>query len=68
MAIGRIAERWTVGAANPATAIDEGVEGIEDQGQFFNKQGVRTPNDPRGFRQREMAAFAQDSYNDTKTP
>jgi hypothetical protein len=39
-----------------------GVEGIEDQAQFFNKQALRTPNDPRGFRQREMAAFAQDSY------
>ena len=32
------------------------------QAQFFNKEGVRTANDLRGFRQREFRIYAQDSW------
>jgi hypothetical protein len=32
------------------------------QAQFFDNVGTRTPTDLRGFRQREFAGFAQDSY------
>jgi len=34
----------------------------QTQAQFFDNAGNRTPTDLRGFRQREVAAFAQDSY------
>lgn len=34
----------------------------QTQAQFFDNSGSRTPTDLRGFRQREFAAFAQDSY------
>ena len=34
----------------------------QTQAQFFDNSGNRTPNDLRGFRQREFALFAQDSY------
>ncbi len=36
--------------------------GSEMQAQFFDKRGIRTPNDLRGFRQKEFNAFLQDSY------
>lgn len=39
-----------------------GVEGSQTQGQFFDKAGTRTANDLRGFRQREVAAFVQDTF------
>jgi len=39
-----------------------GVEGSQTQGQFFDKAGKRTANDLRGFRQRELAAFVQDTF------
>jgi len=39
-----------------------GVEGSQTQAQFFNKAGNRTANDLRGFRQRELAAFVQDTF------
>jgi hypothetical protein len=32
------------------------------QAQYFNKAGVRTGNDYRGFRQREFRVYAQDSW------
>jgi hypothetical protein len=32
------------------------------QGQFFNKSGIRTANDLRGFRQRELRVYVQDSW------
>ena len=32
------------------------------QAQFFNASGTRTTTDERGFRQREFALYAQDSY------
>jgi hypothetical protein len=32
------------------------------QAQFFDNSGARTPTDLRGFRQREFAGYAQDSY------
>jgi len=35
--------------------------GTVTQAQFFNKAGTRTANDLRGFRQKEFAAFAQDT-------
>src|SRR5215813_13338900 len=39
-----------------------GVVDNQFQGQFFNKAGTRTPNDLRGFRQRELRLFAQDAW------
>jgi Carboxypeptidase regulatory-like domain len=39
-----------------------GVEGSQTQAQFFDKAGNRRPNDLRGFRQRELAAFFQDTF------
>ena len=61
-------------AAATGTAIDQdptfqnlvwllygGVD-LETQAQFFNTTGTRTPTDLRGFRQREFAVYAQDSY------
>ena len=39
-----------------------GVEGSQTQAQFFDKAGNRTANDFRGFRQRELAAFVQDTF------
>src|SRR5215470_12862411 len=35
---------------------------LQTQAQFFDKAGTRTITDQRGFRQREFAGFAQDSY------
>ncbi|HKW33777.1 MAG TPA: TonB-dependent receptor [Candidatus Acidoferrum sp.] len=35
---------------------------FETQAQFFDNSGTRTATDERGFRQREFAAYAQDSY------
>ncbi len=35
---------------------------LQTQAQFFDKSGTRTATDLRGFRQREFAGFAQDSY------
>jgi hypothetical protein len=39
-----------------------GLEGSQTQAQFFNKAGNRTANDLRGFRQKEVAAFVQDTF------
>ena len=39
-----------------------GVVSNQFQGQFFDKNGNRTPNDLRGFRQRELRFFAQDTW------
>ncbi len=38
---------------------------FQTQAQFFDNGGMRTPTDLRGFRQREFAGFAQDSYKIT---
>jgi len=46
---------------NMAWSLFGGV-GSQTQAQFFNKTGVRTSDDPRGFRQPELGAFLQDSY------
>ncbi|HYL83389.1 MAG TPA: TonB-dependent receptor [Candidatus Angelobacter sp.] len=35
---------------------------LQTQAQFFNTAGARTVTDQRGFRQREFAVYAQDSY------
>ena len=35
---------------------------FQTQAQFFDNSGTRTTTDERGFRQREFAAYAQDSY------
>ena len=35
---------------------------FESQAQFFDNSGTRTATDARGFRQREFAVYAQDSY------
>lgn len=35
---------------------------FQTQAQFFDTSGTRTATDERGFRQREFAAYAQDSY------
>jgi hypothetical protein len=35
---------------------------LQSQAQFFDNAGTRTSTDIRGFRQREIAGFAQDSY------
>ncbi len=61
-------------AAGTGTSIDQdptfqnlvwllygGVD-LETQAQFFDKSGSRTITDQRGFRQREFAGYAQDSY------
>jgi len=61
-------------AAATGTAIDQdptfqnlvwllygGVD-LRTQAQFFNTGGTRTASDLRGFRQREFAVYAQDSY------
>ena len=39
-----------------------GLEGSQTQAQFFDKAGNRTANDLRGFRQKEVAAFVQDTF------
>ena len=39
-----------------------GTVGSVTEAQFFSKPGNRTPDDLRGFRQREFDAFAQDAY------
>jgi hypothetical protein len=39
-----------------------GAVGFETQSQFFNKSAGRTADDLRGFRQRELNFFAQDSF------
>src|SRR5262249_38486556 len=39
-----------------------GVIDNQFQGQFFNKNGDRTGNDLRGFRQRELRFFVQDAW------
>jgi len=39
-----------------------GSVGFETQSQFFNKAGGRTADDLRGFRQRELNFFFQDSF------
>ena len=61
-------------AAGTGTSIDQdptfqnlvwllfgGVD-FQTQAQFFDNAGLRTPTDERGFRQREFAIYAQDSY------
>jgi hypothetical protein len=61
-------------AAGTGTAIDQdptlqnlvwllygGVD-FQTQAQFFDSGGSRTSTDARGFRQRELAVYAQDSY------
>jgi hypothetical protein len=35
---------------------------LQTQAQFFDNSGTRTATDERGFRQREFAGYAQDSY------
>lgn len=52
---------------NSATLQDMvlGLYGLVDyqsQGEFFNAAGQRTPNDMRGFRQREIGLYAQDTW------
>jgi len=42
-----------------------GLVGIQTQSQYFNKAGVRTADDLRGFRQRESRLFLQDSWKVT---
>jgi hypothetical protein len=42
-----------------------GAAGMETQSQFFNRAGGRTADDLRGFRQRELNFFAQDSFKIT---
>jgi hypothetical protein len=39
-----------------------GIVGSVTQAQFFDKQGNRTADDLRGFRQKDFAAFAQDTF------
>ncbi|HYL15542.1 MAG TPA: TonB-dependent receptor [Terriglobales bacterium] len=39
-----------------------GTVGSVTQAQFFNKQGNRTADDLRGFRQKDFAAFAEDTF------
>jgi hypothetical protein len=39
-----------------------GTVGSLTQAQFFNKAGNRTPDDLRGFRQKDFAAFWQDTF------
>ncbi len=39
-----------------------GTVGSVTQAQFFNKGGNRTPDDLRGFRQKDFAAFGQDTF------
>jgi Carboxypeptidase regulatory-like domain/TonB dependent receptor-like, beta-barrel len=39
-----------------------GAVGSVTQAQFFNKNGNRTADDLRGFRQKDFAAFAQDTF------
>ena len=69
-----IFSNFGIPAAMTGTAIDQdpifqnlvwllygGID-FETQAQFFNNAGSRTPTDIRGFRQREFAVYAQDSY------
>ena len=46
---------------NLVWALMGGID-FQTQAQFFDTVGTRTPTDLRGFRQREFAVFAQDSY------
>lgn len=46
---------------NLVWALFGGVD-FQTQAQFFDNAGTRTATDARGFRQREFAGFAQDSY------
>ena len=39
-----------------------GLVGTQNQGEFFNNSGVRTADDLRGFRQRELRLFIQDTW------
>jgi len=39
-----------------------GAVGSVTQAQFFDKSGTRTPDDLRGFRQKDFAAFGQDTF------
>ncbi len=39
-----------------------GVEGSQTQAQFFDKAGNRSANNLRGYRQRELGAFIQDTF------
>jgi hypothetical protein len=39
-----------------------GTVGSVTQAQFFDKAGNRTPDDLRGFRQKDFAAFGQDTF------
>jgi outer membrane receptor protein involved in Fe transport len=39
-----------------------GVVIVQSQNQFFDSKGVRSADDLRGFRQREMGLFAQDTW------
>jgi hypothetical protein len=47
---------------NDEVAMLLGLVTSQSQQQFFNSQGVRTADDLRGFRQKELAVFAQDAW------
>jgi hypothetical protein len=44
-----------------------GSVGFDSQSQFFDRAGARTSDDLRGFRQRELNFFAQDSFKITSS-
>src|SRR5215470_16349362 len=46
---------------NLVWALFGGID-FQTQAQFFDNSGTRTATDARGFRQREFAIYAQDSY------
>src|SRR5215472_972643 len=46
---------------NLVWALFGGID-FQTQAQFFDNSGTRTATDARGFRQREVAGYAQDSY------
>jgi len=46
---------------NLVWALFGGID-FQTQAQFFDNSGTRTATDERGFRQREFAGYAQDSY------
>jgi hypothetical protein len=55
------------GVLNSPTLNDEvamllGFVASQSQTQFYNKTGTRTGDDLRGFRQKEMALYAQDAW------
>ena len=57
-----------VAAVDQNTALQDQTSGLlgfvisQSESQYFNFAGTRTPTDLRGFRQREWAAFAQDTW------